>query len=1040
MDSGNPLQTQFTDQFYAWEICGRGWQLWNEPVELEPPFRPFFGHFLRHDHGATVDDGRKPHFLRSLADRFRDLVKGSDFPTELPESIEEAEPDRFEETGGLIEIHISLPSQTTVSKDAAEQFLMSVGAVSRPVSFEIVGTHDEIVVQIACGQSDARQVREQLQAFFPEAARTKHTDLIRNLWSARGDSAVVEFGLSKEFMRPLMCFRRFEPDPLSSIIGSMTELGAGEVALFQVLFLPARHPWQESILRAVTDGNGNSFFVDDRDMVSLAGNKIARPLFASVVRVAAHSATSEAAWSLAHSLAQSLRQFADPSSNELIPLSNEGYDDQVHVEDLLCRRSRRSGVLLNSDELVSLVHLPSASVRAAKLKREDRKSKPAPAVTTGHRLILGENQYGGKTVSVTASAEHRLRHTYVIGASGTGKSTFLLNLIVQDIQNGDGIAVLDPHGDLIEEIVARIPQERIGDVVLFDPSDEEYPVGFNILSAHSDLERNLLASDLVSVFRRLSTSWGDQMSAVLGNAVLAFLESTEGGTLSDLRRFLVELEFRERFLATVRDPEVVYYWRKEFPLLIGKPQGPILTRLDTFLRPKIVRHIVSQKENRLDFAAMMNDRRIFLAKLSQGLIGEENSYLLGSLLVSKFNQIAMSRQELRASDRAPFYLYIDEFHNFVSPSLAAILSGARKYRLGLILAHQELHQLASRDSDVASAVISNPFTRVCFRLGDSDAKKLADGFSFFEARDLQNLGLGEAICRMERSEYDFNLKTMPLPVVTEESAEERRAQVVTQSRERYAVPKAAAASAIFQEPAPTVAEYPSPPKRHTTKTVTVFQASESPQSTPTLTASVVSPLPGRGGQQHKYLQELIKRWAENRGYTVTVEKPILGGLGLVDVALEKSGRAIACEISVTTDTEHEVGNVQKCLAGGFEQVIVVSSDKKALSKIHGAAAEALPKEQLKKIRFMAPEELFSYIESLDATIAQATSGKSNDLLTAKELEELLRIDVKTIYSYAQRGLIPYVKIQSNLRFVRSDIMTWMAEKGYKPRTMPTGKR
>jgi excisionase family DNA binding protein len=171
---------------------------------------------------------------------------------------------------------------------------------------------------------------------------------------------------------------------------------------------------------------------------------------------------------------------------------------------------------------------------------------------------------------------------------------------------------------------------------------------------------------------------------------------------------------------------------------------------------------------------------------------------------------------------------------------------------------------------------------------------------------------------------------------------------------------------------------------------------------------------------------------------VTIEKPILGGLGLVDVALEKTGRAIACEISVTTDPEHEVGNVQKCLAGGFEQVIVVSSDKKVLSKIHGAVAEALPKEQFKKTRFMAPEELFSFIETLDASAAPSASGKSNDLLTAKELGELLRIDVKTIYSYAQHGLIPYVKIQSNLRLVRADIMTWMAEKGYKPRT--TSKR
>ena len=219
--------------------------------------------------------------------------------------------------------------------------------------------------------------------------------------------------------------------------------------------------------------------------------------------------------------------------------------------------------------------------------------------------------------------------------------------------------------------------------MLLDPSDEAYPVGFNILSAHSELERNLLASDLVSVFRRLSTSFGDQMNTVLANAIMAFLESTEGGTLSDLRRFLVEPAFRERVLATVRDPEIVYYWQKEFPLLTGKPQGPILTRLDTFLRPKVIRHMVSQKENRLDFAAIMNGRKILLAKLAQGLIGEENSYLLGTLIVSKLNQMAMSRQNMAAAERKAFYLYIDEFHNFVTPSMAAILAGARKYNLGL---------------------------------------------------------------------------------------------------------------------------------------------------------------------------------------------------------------------------------------------------------------------------------------------------------------------------------------------------------------------
>jgi hypothetical protein len=189
-------------------------------------------------------------------------------------------------------------------------------------------------------------------------------------------------------------------------------------------------------------------------------------------------------------------------------------------------------------------------------------------------------------------------------------------------------------------------------------------------------------------------------------------------------------------LKTVQDPEIVYYWEKSFPLLVGKPQGPILTRLDTFLRPKLIRYMVAQKENSFDLGGVMNEGKIFLAKLAQGAIGEENAYLLGTLLVSKFQQLAMSRQEIAAALRRNFYLYIDEFHNFVTPSMASILSGARKYRLGLILAHQEFQQLVSRDADVASAVIANPYTRICFRLGDYDAKKLADGFSHFEAKDL----------------------------------------------------------------------------------------------------------------------------------------------------------------------------------------------------------------------------------------------------------------------------------------------------------------
>jgi excisionase family DNA binding protein len=532
------------------------------------------------------------------------------------------------------------------------------------------------------------------------------------------------------------------------------------------------------------------------------------------------------------------------------------------------------------------------------------------------------------------------------------------------------------------------------------------------------------------------------MTTVLGNAILAILESGEGGTLPDLRRFLVEPGFRERFLATVADTEVVYYWRKEFPLLAGKPQGPILTRLDTFLRPKVIRHMVSQRGNRLDFAAIMNGRKILLAKLSQGLIGEENSYLLGTLIVSKLNQMATSRQNMAASLRTPFYLYIDEFHNFVTPSLAAILSGARKYNLGLVLAHQELHQLSNRDGDVASAVISNPYTRVCFRLGDLDAKKLEDGFSFFTAKDLQNLGVGDAVVRIERAEYDFNLTTTQLPPVDPALAARRREEVVASSRERYAARREDVEAMIRARHASADPEPEPRPRKAAARLEIPLPAAKAAPAIRDETETD-PPTPGRGGEHHKYLQQLLRRWAEARGYAVTVEQPILDGLGSVDVALEKQGRRIACEVSVTTDAEHETGNVQKCLAAGFDDVILISSEKKTLTSVRHALVAGLGTAQYRQVKFLTPEEAFSFIEGLEAKSTTPSVSAApidpNELMTAKEVEELLRIDVKTVYSYVKRGLLPYVKIQSNVRFLRSAILKWMEEKQYKPGTRGSRK-
>ena len=619
-----------------------------------------------------------------------------------------------------------------------------------------------------------------------------------NDWNAwDGESFVVEFGLAHEFMLPLQTEQRL--DPFVGMIAALSELRRNEVAVFQVLFQPVQHPWPTSIWRTVTDREGKMRFANKIPLIPGTKAKLESPLFGVVIRAAAKALDFERAAEIVQDMARALSVYERAENNRLIPLSNDDYPYELHEEDLLNRQSRRSGMLLNREELLGFVHLPGDEVRSPRLRRQLTHTKAAPpSVPSTAGVFLGVNDHGGRSTEVRLTPEQRVRHTHIIGASGTGKSTLLFNLIRQDIESGQGVAVLDPHGDLIEKILGIIPPHRIDDVVLLDPSDEEFSIGFNILSAHSDFEKTLLASDLVSVFRRLCSSWGDQMGSVLNNAILAFLESNHGGTLADLRRFLLDADFRNRFLDTVQDPDILYYWKKGVPQLGGnKSIGPVLTRLETFLSPKPIRFMVSQQANKLDFADILDTGKIFLAKLPQGQIGKENAFLLGSLLVAKFQQLAMSRQRMAQAERRDFWLYLDEFHYFITPSMAEILTGARKYRVGLVLAHQELHQL-QRDPEVASAVLSNAGTRIVFRVGDGDAHALEKGFSSFTAKDIQNLGIGEAIARIERSDGDFNLS---VPLLAEPDAMEAariRETVITASRAKYATPRAEVEAALFQ--------------------------------------------------------------------------------------------------------------------------------------------------------------------------------------------------------------------------------------------------
>lgn len=610
------------------------------------------------------------------------------------------------------------------------------------------------------------------------------------------------------------------------------------------------------------------------------------------------------------------------------------------------RESHRTGMIVSADELLALAHMPDASVRHNALARDERRTKALPAVAKGHPFVIGENVHRGIREPVTLGTTERLAHTMIVGASGTGKSMLLVNMIRQDIERGEGVLVLDPHGDLIDDVLAGVPAHRADDVILFDPSDNAYPIGFNVLDAASERERILLASDLVAVFARLSMNWGDTMGAVLSNAVIAMLESSDGGTLLHLRRFLIDEAYRTAFLKTVADDEVLFFWKKEWPLIGARSIGPVLTRLNAFLRPRLIRHMVGQRRPKLRLPDVVDGQKVFLAKLSQGMIGNENAYLLGSLILSRFVQLALARQSEAKSTRKPFWIYLDEAEHFVTPSVAALVTEARKYSVGLTLAFQMLSQLRGVPQ-VEQAVLGNAHTRIVFRVGDDDARKLADGLSAFDAKDLRELGLGEAIGRIGAASQDFNLRTLLAEPISEVIASERRLDIQTRSRERYAVPvvRVIAELAALRETTEvestngTLNEEPASvaPWSVDAPTPTIARAASPPLDRTRLLPRTEAPLLGKGGQEHKYLQHVIARLSVERGFRAEIERPIPDGQ--VDVALYSERLSIACEVSVTTATEHELGNIQKCLAAGFSQVWLIIPNPKRRAALTRAASK-----------------------------------------------------------------------------------------------------
>ncbi|MBI3963387.1 MAG: type IV secretion system DNA-binding domain-containing protein, partial [Candidatus Kerfeldbacteria bacterium] len=388
--------------------------------------------------------------------------------------------------------------------------------------------------------------------------------------------------------------------------------------------------------------------------------------------------------------------------------------------------------------------------------------------------------------------DDRRRHMYLIGKTGMGKSTTLENMIVQDIQSGQGLAVIDPHGDLIEKVLDYVPTSRINDVVYFNPSDITYPMAFNVLETVTPEQRYLVASGLMSVFKKIwADSWGPRLEYVLRNTILSLLEYP-GTTLLGINRLLVDKLFRRKVVSKITDPIIKAFWIDEYAAYSANFRteaiSPIQNKVGQFLSSSVIRNIVGQPKSTIDLRDVMDNHKILLMNLAKGRIGEDNSALLGAMMITKIQLAAMSRVNVPESERSDFLLYVDEFQNFATESFAAILSEARKYRLDLIIAHQYIEQL---EEEVRAAVFGNVGTIVCFRVGAADAEFLEREFApIFDENDLVNL-----------TKYDVYLKLMidgvastafsatTIEPLTESGKTGTREKVIQVSRERYAKPR-----------------------------------------------------------------------------------------------------------------------------------------------------------------------------------------------------------------------------------------------------------
>jgi len=665
-------------------------------------------------------------------------------------------------------------------------------------SLEYIAHQWEILFYVVCPYEYKSLFEKQINSFYTDAIIEETQEV--NIFSERKYFYGTYMDLVKDFYYPLKTYQKLESDPINTITNAFSKMEDDESGAIQILLRPVSDDWQIETAKISSDimewkkNWGFSlnplkmfaflfeiFFRNPdnekestpekwqtsaltQERAKIVDEKAQKTGYETIIRIVMTGNDRQSVKNNLTNIISSFRQFNYPDFNGFSCTSR--HNEHMLVTNYIFRHFSQPFFLkqdlMNVEEIASIFHFPHIKYnKTPEIRWQNFKIVKAPSNLPRQWLVLGDNIHRGVKKEIMIKDEDRFRHFYVIGQTGTGKSSILQVMARQDLANGKGIAVIDPHGDLVKDLMPFIPRERADDVIVFNPADTERPMGLNLLEAHSPDEYDLVAMDAMNIMIKLfwNEIFGPRLQDYFRNGVLAMMEYPEWGALTDIVRLFTDDAFQQERVRHVKNPIVKSWWTTTYAAMWDREKQEMIpyfaAKFGGFITNTMMRNIIGQVKSSFDISEVMNTSKILMANMSKWILWDINSELLWLILVSKVQMAAMRRQNLAKEERSDFFMYIDEFQNYITPSIESILSEARKYRLWLVLAHQYLGQLEKSDAltksnlNLKGAIFGNVGTIMSYKIGPEDGEFMEKYYApTFSSQDLVNMDKFKAVMKL----------------------------------------------------------------------------------------------------------------------------------------------------------------------------------------------------------------------------------------------------------------------------------------------------